>query len=134
MIVKRDKVHPIQNRNSRVHCPTLGASSTTFSHAGASRRRLSSVGWARKRGSGLGPGCGPGVGVVDLDSDIFSWLPESPEGNDRAVHSCQVLFPAPRSLSWWYPFVGGAVSSTAPSTERNLVSARRIEGVEVACL
>lgn len=46
-----------------------------------------------------------------------------------------MLLSVPRSLSWWYPFGGGvAVSSTAPSTDRNLVSARRIEGVEAACL
>jgi len=73
------------------------------------------------------------VGVVDLESEIFSSLLELPEGKGMAVRSCQMLLSVPRSLSWWYPFEGGAAaSSTALSTERNLVSARRIDGGEAA--
>ena len=37
------------------------------------------------RGSGFDADCEPGVGVVDLDSDVFSWLPELLEEKHTAL-------------------------------------------------
>jgi len=53
-IVKHDERFPIQYRKeqSSLSSSRCLVQRTTFSHADASRRRPSSVGWARKRGSG----------------------------------------------------------------------------------